>query len=361
MKKAKLKETTLTYFKRTFDMNQPAPNLTTDMVRKIGNFLDVDFNKIAPSEYYEGLKTEMEKYGKGKGDNEITMENWVVVGGIAWKNLQKDLTFYHTEETAEGINRLKEFIRNEILGALQEANDVKIYVQKGEKPPKGKTLKKGVRGGQYFVGSPKDKKDIEKKRKTAPKTKSNIFDKPTKKPGVPRATAKAKAYANKKAQDAKKVQARTDQDNKMIKAWVEKNRHKLPMHKIDWNKVEQNYPGLTQDQRTQYGEMLLYPFHSAFSMYDLKNSFKKLSDKQLKQKPGHTDILNKRKKLGNIFNTSGFRFYGPGDGSTNASIVAPSANKKWYGKIRDMLDKEGIGNYTLDATQRPGYYLLRFE
>jgi hypothetical protein len=65
---------------------------------------------------------------------------------------------------------------------LTEDSKVKIYVQKGKKPPKGKTLKKGPKGGQYFIGTPKEKTSYEGgKTKSAPKKKVNIFNKPKKK------------------------------------------------------------------------------------------------------------------------------------------------------------------------------------
>jgi len=76
---------------------------------------------------------------------------------------------------------------------LTEDKKVKIYVQKGKKPPKGKSLKKGPRGGSYFVGSPKEKQTYEKggskkpASKPASKPKVNIFDKPTKKKPIKKA------------------------------------------------------------------------------------------------------------------------------------------------------------------------------
>jgi len=64
---------------------------------------------------------------------------------------------------------------------LAEDKKVKIYVQKGKKPPKGKQLKKGPRGGQYFVGSPGEKQAYDKGKSKSPTKKSvNIFDKPKK-------------------------------------------------------------------------------------------------------------------------------------------------------------------------------------
>ena len=66
---------------------------------------------------------------------------------------------------------------------LAEDKKVKIYVQKGKKPPKGKQLKKGPRGGQYFVGSPGEKQAYDTGKSKSPTKKSvNIFDKPSKKP-----------------------------------------------------------------------------------------------------------------------------------------------------------------------------------
>jgi len=65
-------------------------------------------------------------------------------------------------------------------------------------------------------------------------------------------------------------------------------------------------------------------------------------------------------KVANIFNnTPGFSYYA---GQNDSSIVAPSTNnKKWYGKIRDMLDKANIGDYSLHPSQKPGYFILIFE
>jgi hypothetical protein len=40
--------------------------------------------------------------------------------------------------------------------------ETKIYLKKGEKPPKGKKIEKGPRGGQYFTGSAAEKKAHEK-------------------------------------------------------------------------------------------------------------------------------------------------------------------------------------------------------
>jgi len=344
MKKPNVNETTLSYFKKTFEMDAPAPLLTTNISRQVGNYVGVDFNKIAPADYHEGLKVEKTNDKNSPSDENMKMGDWAKYGKIAWTHLQKDPLFYHTNETLQATERLKEFIRREILGILEAkaSHNVKVYLKPGEKAPKGVKLNKGARGGSYYW------------------TKSGNVQ-GGKHMGYPKKPDKAQLAASQKSQE-KKAAAQIKQDTGMIKTWIEKNRHKLPIHKIDWNKVKQNYPGLTDDQQQEYGEMLLYPFHSAFSMYDLKDKYRKLSNAQLKtQNPKKLDIMNTRKKLANVFNTQGFRYYGPGDGSTNASIVAPSKDKKWYGKIRDILDKEGLEDYRLDAAQKPGYYILRFE
>ena len=90
-------------------------------------------------------------------------------------------------------NRARLQLRQLIREVLAEDKKVKIYVQKGKKPPKGKSLKKGPRGGSYFVGSPGEKQTYEKggaspsASKPASKPKVNIFDKPTKKKPVKKA------------------------------------------------------------------------------------------------------------------------------------------------------------------------------
>jgi hypothetical protein len=323
----------------------------------------------------------------------MKMSDWAKYGKIAWTQLQKNPAYYHTNETIQETERLRQFIRTEILGILEAkaSHNVKVYLKPGEKAPKGVKVSKGARGGQYYYtkGATQGGKHMGYPKKAEPKPKPNWFNRePQKKSGSsPKGLNKwakdqgldpshkdtVDAYKKEQpkktephyfsqASQEKKAKENLAKDTKMMKAWIEKNRHKLPMHRIDWNKVKQNYPGLTDDQQKEYGELLLYPFHSTFSMYDMKTKFKKLSDAQLKkQNPGHTDKMNMRKKLANVFNTQGFRYYGPGDGSTDASIVAPSTNKKWYGKIRDMLDKEGLKDYRLDAAQKPGYYILKFE
>ena len=81
---------------------------------------------------------------------------------------------------------------------LTEAKDVKIYLKKGEKPPKGKKAVKGPKGGMYFMGTPQEKKDREGGKKPAAKPKVNKKDKPKskvtkKKKETPKPTAKPKA------------------------------------------------------------------------------------------------------------------------------------------------------------------------
>jgi len=78
---------------------------------------------------------------------------------------------------------------------LTEAKEVKIYLNKGEKPPKGKKAVKGPKGGMYFMGSPEEKKAKDTK-KPASKPKVNIFDKP-------KAKAAPKKVAPKKVEPKK--------------------------------------------------------------------------------------------------------------------------------------------------------------
>ena len=70
---------------------------------------------------------------------------------------------------------------------LTEAKEVKIYLNKGDKPPKGKKAVKGPKGGTYFMGTPQEKKAKDSGKKPASKPKVNIFDKP--KANVPKTSA----------------------------------------------------------------------------------------------------------------------------------------------------------------------------
>ncbi|GJQ43817.1 MAG: hypothetical protein JETCAE03_33150 [Ignavibacteriaceae bacterium] len=146
-----------------------------------------------------------------------------------------------------------------------------------------------------------------------------------------------------------------------IKSWADKNRAKI-LHKINFDKIRQNYPNLNDDQMEQYGLMIQYPYHSTFSLYDLKNYFKKLRSTK-KESINEGNFRDKSKKIADIFNNmSGFRYYGVEGSGNTASIVAPSTNnRKWYGKMRDLIDKANIGDYRLDASQKPGYFILTFE
>jgi len=46
---------------------------------------------------------------------------------------------------------------------LKEADQNKIYIQKGQQVPKGKKLQKGPRGGQFFIGTAQEKEKYSKK------------------------------------------------------------------------------------------------------------------------------------------------------------------------------------------------------
>jgi len=73
------------------------------------------------------------------------------------------------------LTQLRRLIRESILSLLKE-EDVKIYLQKGEKPPKGKKVQKGPRGGQYFTGSAQEKQAFND-APTSPKVAKDRLDK----------------------------------------------------------------------------------------------------------------------------------------------------------------------------------------
>lgn len=247
-------------------------------------------------------------------------------------------------------NRSK--IRNLIREILTE-KDVKIYLQKGQTPPKGKKIQKGPKGGQYFMGSPEEKETSNGPKRAIKKNfkPEKPDSKPDKKPGA--------------GFKGKKVDGEPDGWYTNIKNWIKKNSHKQNLNRVDFNKVKANYPGLTDDQQQEYARFLLYPFHNSFTNYDMKSHFKKLSDSQLKKNPRESMQLESNNvkqvsaKLSSIFNSDGFRYYGPGDGRSS-SIVAPSTSKKWYSIIKDKLEKNDI-DVDLYPAQRAGYYVVVYK
>ena len=67
-----------------------------------------------------------------------------------------------------------------LIDLLTEAKEVKIYLQPGQKAPKGKKVQKGPKGGKYFLGTPAEKQAHDKGKSNTKITKPavNIFDKP---------------------------------------------------------------------------------------------------------------------------------------------------------------------------------------
>jgi len=60
-----------------------------------------------------------------------------------------------------------------LIELLNEDKKIKIYLEPGQKAPKGKKLLKGPKGGNYYMGTPAEKKKAEKK---PTKKKVNIFE-----------------------------------------------------------------------------------------------------------------------------------------------------------------------------------------
>ncbi len=125
----KINETITSYFGKSFDLDAPAPILTTNIVRRVGGYVGVDFNQITPSEFYDGLKHEQEK---SESDiKQMKMKDWVMFGKIAWTNLMNKLRYYSDDELEE--ERIREFIRNEILNVMDES-----FAKKYKKTPGAK-------------------------------------------------------------------------------------------------------------------------------------------------------------------------------------------------------------------------------
>lgn len=74
------------------------------------------------------------------------------------------------------IIKLRKIIRENILNILKE-EDVKIYLKPGEKPPKGKKVHKGPKGGIYFIGTNAEKQSRDGgKKDTTKKKPRSIFN-----------------------------------------------------------------------------------------------------------------------------------------------------------------------------------------
>ena len=398
--KKRVYETVLSYYRNTFEMDAPAPILTTDIVRKVGGYVDADFNLVTPTNFYEGLKVEQES--SGSDIKQLRMSDWAMYGKLAWQNLQSNPDYYSDNSIEE--ERIRKFIRTEILG-LDEAANRKVYIKPGESAPKGAKVSKGSRGGSYYYtkttgkkgvkdlpGKP-EKEDPDKIKDPQSFVKDKLIDylktgktsaKMMLRPGITdiyKSKSSDKKYAvpaasggwymiDKESGEVKslpssmmpddlvqtgstihkndlKEQLKTESKHKIgdkvkfnkplynkagrqfgqeggkvvdiknhsdgtfyiinikgkkyqfpekqlikevtkkfdgyddMKKWGDKNKHKTA-GKIRFDAVKQNYPNLTQDQMEEYGSMLLYPYHSSFSKYDLKNYFKKLSDSQAK-------------------------------------------------------------------------------
>lgn len=123
---------------------------------------------------------------------------------------------------------------------LNETKEVKIYLNKGEKPPKGKKAIKGPKGGMYFMGSPEEKKAKENGKKPADKPKVNIFDKP-KTETEPKKVAKPKATVNTFPTEVGYEKQLKNTDPEYIKAAKKYAEDRLVTHKRapeDFSKID---------------------------------------------------------------------------------------------------------------------------
>jgi len=289
-------------------------------------------------------------------------------------------------------SKLREIIREEIINKLFE-QEHKIYVQPGREVPKGKKLQKGPRGGQFFIGSAEDKKKYEK-----PKT-MNIpnFDPELDDPNdhsyerrkeVPREVGEAHFAIQNALKPFKEMYTDAD-DKKTIEDYAKKQMNKdsffksNPSSEVDENDLKRTIKYYThqlkrRDSRLRSQEKKGFLGNQHFAKVShqadtiiLKNMAEKLQqyidvyNKKVKSEGiiKESSNIERSKKVSAAFqNLNGFRYYGlESERNNTASIVAPSTNKKWYGQIADKLDKLDIGNYSLNASQKPGYFILTFK
>jgi len=95
---------------------------------------------------------------------------------------------------------------------------LKVYLKQGEKPPKGKKVVKGERGGTYYMGTPAEKRASEKK-KPAAKPKVNIFDKPKAKAAPKKPVSKKPEHENPKYKSWAKSQGLDSANRDTLDQW----------------------------------------------------------------------------------------------------------------------------------------------
>jgi len=113
MKLLKLKEF---YFgKLDFNPELRVRVLTTDIVRQIGKYLNIDFNEIPVDQLFYGIKIEQKNHFKDiKTGTPNQMKNLILFAKIAINNIRKDDEYYDKLMGTNGITNIEEYILHRI-------------------------------------------------------------------------------------------------------------------------------------------------------------------------------------------------------------------------------------------------------
>jgi len=79
---------------KEFSLSDAVPILTTEVVRKIGRYLDVDFSKTKSDQLYMGMKTETEHSDLVSDTKPYLMKDWIVFAKIAIAHLRESPNYY---------------------------------------------------------------------------------------------------------------------------------------------------------------------------------------------------------------------------------------------------------------------------
>src|SRR3990167_2462182 len=139
----------------TLDLSKKVDILTLDLVRQIGEYLNVNFEKIQIENFYEGIKIEMSEHkdlDKTPGTNSV--KDYVLYGKIALAHLRESPNYYQALDKME--KNLKEEVNKTNFDIGQT---VKYHFPSNDKTFDGKIdgfTKDGIKiknnSGKIFVG-----------------------------------------------------------------------------------------------------------------------------------------------------------------------------------------------------------------
>jgi phage head maturation protease len=119
------------------EVNKLAKSLrfSKDDSKRIGDKLNIDWNKINIDEFQRGLEIELE-HGKKNPQTNITDDDEILTGKIALAHLNEFHNYYSKKE---GLSKLE-----------NELQKVHVYVKTPSEAPSGSQIYTGEKGGKYY-------------------------------------------------------------------------------------------------------------------------------------------------------------------------------------------------------------------